>query len=320
MRKFILFLLMFFLTAFLAKAQPRTVNANGMRLAYESFGKPKKGTILLIAGTGAQMTMYPSSFCEKIAAMGYQVIRFDNRDVGLSTHLNKLGMPDWAAVSKAIAEKIPPPLPYSLDDMAADATGLLDALKIKKAHIVGASQGALIAQRIAYLHPEHTLSLVSIMSGGGHTNFPMVAKPDVVGKIPPPAAKEDTLANLKREVQTKIILAGKRYPIDSALAVTEAKNDIKRAYDPVGQLRHGAAALAAFYAGRIKELQSVKVPTLVIHGSEDPLVTVDAGRDVASLIPGARFVLIDGMGHDFPQPLFDKLAGLITENAGKAGK
>lgn len=298
--------------------QTGIAQANGINIAYESFGSPKKETILLIGGTGSQLTLWPEDFCNKLVKRGYRVIRFDNRDIGLSTKFESAGMPDWAGIFQAMANKTKPPLPYTADDMAADAVGLLKALGIKQAHIVGVSQGGLIAQRVAYQHPGYTLSLASIMAGGGDTSFPMVAKPEVLGKIPMPAAPEDTLHAINREAQTIMLLAGPIYPPTEQQALAQAKANAQRSYYPMGAMRQGAVSMAAFFAGRIRELQTIKVPTVVIHGSEDPLVVVAAGKDVASHIPGARFELLEGMGHDLPTALHDKIITLIVENAAKA--
>ena len=299
-------------------AQPGQVQANGITIAYESFGSKNNETILLISGTNAQLTMWPIEFCNELANHGYRVIRFDNRDIGLSTKFDSAGMPDWVAIEKAIKEKKAPPIPYTLDDMADDAVGLLDALKIKKAHIVGASMGAMIAQRVAYNHPEHTLSLASISAGGGDTTFPLIAKPDVMSKIPPPGNPKDTASNIRREVQARTLLAGNVYPLNQQKLLEDVKADVARSYYPDGLMRQGAVSLAAFYTDRHQQLHTIKVPTVVIHGSEDPLVVPDAGKDVAANIPGADFEMIKGMGHDIPAPLINTLVELIVKNARKA--
>jgi pimeloyl-ACP methyl ester carboxylesterase len=310
------FLVVFFSTVL--RAQPGEVKANGITIAYESLGSKNKETILLIAGTNAQLTMWPIEFCNALKNHGYRVIRFDNRDIGLSTKFDTAGLPNWAAISKAIQENSKPPLPYTLDDMADDAVALLDALGIKKAHIVGASMGAMIAQRVAYNHPEHTLSLASISAGGGNKTFPMVAKPDIMSKVPQPGNPNDTADYIKREMQARTILAGTVYPPDQKKLLAEVKADVARSYYPDGLMRQGAASMAAFYAGRQAQLKTIKVPTVVIHGSEDPLVAIDAGKDVAANIPGADFEIIKGMGHYLSEPVLDLLADLIVKNAMKA--
>ncbi|WP_461043594.1 alpha/beta fold hydrolase [Spirosoma harenae] len=293
------------------------VNVGNVTIAYESQGSHKAPAILLIAGTNMQLTSWPAGFCQQLVSRGYRVIRFDNRDVGLSTKFDQLGLPDWAAIGKALAEQKTPPLPYTLDDMASDAVGLLDALGIKKAHVVGVSMGGMIAQRVAYNHPEHTLSLTSIMAGGGKPTFPLVAKPELAGQIPPPGAASDTVAYIKREVQSMKILAGPVYPLTELQAQRRVEQAVQRAYHPEGLHRQGAASLAGFYAGRQEQLKTIKVSTLVIHGSEDPIVVVEAGRDVAANVPGAVFQLINGMGHDLPESLTNQLTSLIIDNARK---
>lgn len=297
--------------------QTRKVKANGIDIAYESFGPEGKETMLLISGTNRQLTMWPMEFCEKLVNRGYRVIRFDNRDVGLSTKFDKAGMPDWASISKALQEKSAPPLAYSLDDMADDAVALLKALGIEKAHIVGASMGGMIAQRVAYNHPEHTLSLTSIMAGGGNATFPLVARPDIVGKIPPPGNASDTAAYIERELQSEIILSGNTYRPDKVELLERVNADVARSYYPDGLMRQGAASLAGFYAGRQEHLKTIKVNAVIIHGDEDPLVPLEAGKDVATNISGSEFRIIKGMGHGMPEPFYDLIVDIIVRNARK---
>ncbi|HTF31125.1 MAG TPA: alpha/beta hydrolase [Flavitalea sp.] len=316
--KIILVALLFLAGGGLSNAQPGVAQVNGIRIAYHSYGTKNKEVILMISGTNAQLTMWPAPLCDKLVKNGYRVIVFDNRDIGLSTKFDNAGQPDWAAITKALETKQKPPLPYSLDDMAKDAVALLDALGIKKAHIVGASMGGMIAQRVAYYHPEHVLSLTSIMAGGGKAIFPLVAKPDVFSKIPPAGANDDTATYLHRELQSMKILAGDKYPVSDAKATKLIRSNMKRSFHPNGLVRQGAASLAAFYAGRSAELGTIKAPSLIIHGTEDPLVTIDAAKDVAATIPGARMEVIEGMGHDIPEPLYDKFAELIVSNAKSA--
>ncbi len=302
------------------KKQAGKVTANGITITYESFGANNRETILLIAGTNAQLTAWPVEFCNELVKRGYRVIRFDNRDIGLSTKLDTAGMPDWTAIGKALQEKTTPPLPYTLDDMADDAVSLLDALKIKKAHIVGASMGGMIAQRVAYNHPEHTLSLASIMAGGGNATFPLIAKPDIVNKIPPPGDPKDTAAFISREIKAWTILAGPVYMSDQQNLLSTVKAEVNRSYYPDGLMRQGAVSLAGFYTDRHAQLNTIKVPAVIIQGSEDPIVIADAAKDVATNIPGADFELINGMGHDLPKPLFGKIVDLIVRNALRGNK
>ena len=294
--------------------QTGLANANGVTLAYERFGSPKKEAILLIAGTNSQLTSWPDLLCETLTRRGFQVIRFDNRDIGLSTKLAQAGLPDFAIIGQALAQGKTPDLPYTLDDMANDAAGLLDALHIPKAHVVGASMGGMIAQRLAYNHPQRVLSLISIMAGGGKAGFPLFAKPEVLSGIPLPGPPTDTAAYIRREVKSLLAISGRVYPMDSMRVQAAVEKDVRRSYYPDGLIRQGASSLAGFYAGRERQLQTIRVPTLVIHGSDDPLVTPDAGRDVASNVANARFVLIEGMGHSIPPALTTQLADLILSN------
>ncbi|QHV97625.1 alpha/beta fold hydrolase [Spirosoma endbachense] len=298
--------------------QSGLASSNRITIAYERFGLPKNKAILLIAGTNNQLTAWPVSFCEQLARKGYQVIRFDNRDAGLSTKFTQATRPDWAAIGQAIQAKKPIPLLYTLDDMADDAAGLLDYLGIDKAHIVGVSMGGMIAQRVAYRHPNRVLSLVSIMAGGGKADFPLLAKPAVLASIPPPALPADTAAYTQREIKVFRALGGQAYKADSTQIRRQVEADIQRSFYPDGYERQGAASMAGFYAGREQQLQTIRVPTLVIHGSDDPLVVPDAGRNVAANIPNARFELIEGMGHLIAEPWLDQLAALILNNTDRA--
>jgi pimeloyl-ACP methyl ester carboxylesterase len=295
--------------------QPGIAQVNGINIAYYSYGSKNKDVFLLISGTNAQLTMWPKGFCEKLVSKGFRVIVFDNRDIGLSTKFDEAGMPDWNAITRALELGEKPPLAYSLDDMAKDAVVLLDVLGIKKAHIVGASMGGMIAQRVAYYYSDHALSLTSIMAGGGKPTFPLVAKVDLVSSIPAPGPADDTAAYVQRELQSMKILAGKSYPVNEKKALALIRSNIKRSYYPDGLVRQGAASVAGFYAGRTADLKTIKIPTLVIHGTEDPLVIIDAGKDIAATVPGARFESIAGMGHDLPEALLEKLADLIVSNA-----
>ncbi|MFD1141126.1 alpha/beta fold hydrolase [Larkinella insperata] len=291
--------------------QTGLAKSDTITLAYERFGQPRTEAILLIGGTNSQLTAWPVSFCERLARAGYQVIRFDNRDAGLSTKFTQLAGPDWLAMGHALQAKKPVPVAYTLDDMADDAVGVLSYLNIQKAHIVGVSMGGMIAQRVAYRHADRVLSLVSIMAGGGKADFPLIAKPAVMASIPPPGLPTDTAAYIRREIKVLQVLGGPSYQTDSVAIRRLVERDLMRSYDPQGYERQGAASLAGFYAGRQQQLQSIRVPTLVIHGSEDPLVLPAAGRDVAEHISNARFELIEGMGHLIAEPWLDKLADLI---------
>ncbi|HKA07361.1 MAG TPA: alpha/beta hydrolase [Gemmataceae bacterium] len=304
--------------------EPRTpmskgrVQTNGITIAYESFGPEDRETVLLIMGVGAQLTAWHVELCEDLVRRGYRVIRYDNRDVGLSTRFESAGKPDFAAVRAAGQAGKPAPLAYTAHDMAADAVGLLDALGIKKAHIAGPSLGGMIAQIIAADYPERTLSLTSIMATSGKPGLPIFAKPDVLAKIPPPPPAGDRKAEIEHNVKVLQIIGSPGHPIDEKTLREWITRDVERSYYPVGVERQAAAALYAAYQDRRAKLKTVMVPTVVVHGEDDPIVPVVAGRDVAANIPGAEFRLLPGMGHVMPPPLYKAIANAITAAATRA--
>jgi pimeloyl-ACP methyl ester carboxylesterase len=295
------------------------VQANGITIAYESFGPADRETMLLIQGHGAQLTAWPVELCQELVKRGYRVVIYDNRDVGLSTKFDSAGLPDLEAIIKARAEGKPAPMAYTLDDMAKDAVGLLDALGIKKAHIVGASMGGMIAQLVAADYPEHTLSLTSIMAPSGNPAIPFPAKPEVVAKISGSAHEGDTEAIVARGIQMIRILAGPAYPPDEKRMRQVILRSLKRSNDRAGMERQRAAAAVGFFEDRRPKLKTIHVPTIVIHGAEDPIVAVEGGKDVAANIPGAELHIIPKMGHDLPIPLVQTFADDITKVATRAG-
>lgn len=290
--------------------------ANGLTLEYESVGDGAE-TVLLIMGLGAQMTRWTPEFREKLAARGFRVVNFDNRDVGLSEKIEAAGLPDMPAVIGAVMQGQKPPVAYDLGDMAADAVGLMDALGIDKAHIVGASMGGMIAQLVAADYPQRTLSLTSIMSSSGNRTLPP-PKPEALAVLnergPDPVADlEGYLAHSARSAQT---IGSPGYPFDAPGQRERALADVKRSYYPAGFARQYAGVVAS--PDRRSKLAGVKAPTVVIHGADDPLVPVEAGRDTAENIPGAALKIIPGMGHDIPPELYDEVIDAIAEVAAKA--
>jgi pimeloyl-ACP methyl ester carboxylesterase len=277
------------------------VRANGIEIEYEDGGRKEDPAVLTIMGYGSQLTRWKPSLYNGLAAKGLYVIRFDNRDVGLSTHLAQLSVPRMPElVAKAAAgEPIAPP--YTLDDMAADAVGLLDALGIARAHVVGASMGGMIAQLVAIHYPERVKSLVSIMSTTGRRGLP-AATPEASAAIftgPPSSEREDRIATLVRQRRA---IASPGYPPTDAELRAGAELDVDRApYDPAGLVRQMAAIMAA--PARNEMLKQLRMPTLVLHGRDDPLVPVECGRDTAASIPGAELVIVPGMAHDFSEAL-----------------
>jgi pimeloyl-ACP methyl ester carboxylesterase len=289
------------------------VQANGITITYDTFGLNTAPPVLLIMGLGAQMTRWAPAFCEAVAARGFRVIRFDNRDVGLSTHFIEAGVPEMAAVAAAMQKGEKPDVPYTLSEMAADAVGLLDALGIGRAHIVGASMGGMIAQLVAADHPEHTLSLTSIMSTTGNPSLPR-ATPEAMGVLlnrPPHPSDEE--AYLKHTIAAARVTGSPAYPADEAVLRTNTLADVKRCYEPTGFARQMAAVTAT--GDRRAKLKSITAPTIVVHGADDPLVPVQGAYDTAENIPGAELVIIPGMGHDLPPALYGKIIDAIVSVA-----
>jgi pimeloyl-ACP methyl ester carboxylesterase len=289
------------------------VKANGITITYDEFGSKDGAPLLLIMGLGAQMTRWSPAFCEQVAARGFRVIRFDNRDIGLSTHFVEAGIPDMAAVASAVRDGRPAPVPYNLSDMAADAASLLDALGIAKAHIVGASMGGMIAQLVAAEHPDKTLSLTSIMSNTGNPDTPR-ATPEAMAVLtnrPPHPSDEE--AYLKHTVASARVTGSPAYPADEAVLRANALADVKRCYEPTGFARQMAAVTAS--GDRREKLKTITAPTVVVHGEADPLVPVEGGRDTAANIPGAELVVIPGMGHDLPPALYGVVIDAIAKVA-----
>jgi len=282
------------------------VKANGIELAFDSFGCEVDQTILLLAGLGTQMIRWTDPFCLKLATCGYRVIRFDNRDSGCSTHFTQCAPPDFKSMAAALMAGQRPDVPYSLYDMADDTVGLLDALDIDRAHILGRSMGGMIAQIVASEYPDRTLSLTSIMSSSGNPTLPQAA-PDVMAMMmrPAPDPVSDEAAFLTHSLAFARRIAGTACPLDEAAHRAIILEEVRRAYDPGGLGRQIAAI--AVTGDRRSRLATIKAPTLVVHGADDPLIPPACGRDTAASIPGAGFLLIDGMGHDLPSWVYPKL-------------
>jgi pimeloyl-ACP methyl ester carboxylesterase len=313
--KHFLILILIFISSKNLISQTGQVKANGITIAYQSFGKAKKGTIILIFGTGAPMTNWPISFCEKLAKNGYRVIRFDNRDIGLSTKLDSLGEPNWAAIFPFYKTCNPAPLPYTLLDMSKDAVGLMDALKIKKAHIVGASMGGAIAQITAINFPKRVLTLTSISASSGNPNRPAANEKALQAmSIPPPSTNNpDTLSTYL----VKVYKALGSTDTDESLK-KRALTHINRSWYPAGTNRQVAAVFIGDYCDRRDQLAKIKIPTLVIHGDLDPIVPLECGKEVAITIPKADLAIINGLGHDISMKFVDILVERIIRNVKKA--
>lgn len=285
--------------------------ANGLELCYDTFGDRTSPPLLLVMGLGAQMIAWEEAFCEQLAARGYFVIRFDNRDIGRSTRLPQLGTPDIMALFAQAMMGKPVAAPYMLRDMAADAIGLLDALAIDRAHVVGASMGGAIGQEMAIHHGSRLLSLTSIMSSTGDPSLPQ-AKPEALAVLlaPPPKDKQEYLANYLKTWQ---VLRGPGFPEDEARDLIRAEAAYARGLNPQGVARQLAAIIAS--GNRTEALKAVRIPTLAIHGDADPLVSVEGGVATANVIPGAKLVRIEGMGHALPISLWGRVIDAIAAHA-----
>jgi len=289
------------------------IEMGGISLEYDRFGPEDRETVLLIMGLGAQMTRWPVALCETLVERGFHVIRFDNRDIGLSSKLDHLGLPDIGALFAArSAGKICVP-PYTLDDMAGDAVALLDALGISRAHIVGASMGGMIAQLVASDHAGHTLSLTSIMSTTANPAVPP-GKPEAMGALMSPAAPAgDWEAIAARGVRISRIIGSPGYPQEEQVLRDAILSDAKRSFHPAGSARQLAAVICA--EDRRPKLRMIRIPTVVLHGAEDPLVPLEGGQDTAANIPGAELRIVPGMGHDLPAALIPTVADAIEAAA-----
>lgn len=294
-----------------AHQPPQMAKANGIELCYEIFGAPDAEPLVLIMGLGAQMIHWDDEFCRDLAARGFRVIRFDNRDIGHSSKMSGGKPLRPLELLKLRIFKIAPDAPYKLWDMANDVVGLLDTLGIKAAHIVGASMGGAIAQELAMLHSERVLSLTSIMATTGNPKLPNPTREAMAILLaPPPKTKEEYMA---RFPATWKVLRGASFPLDEAKDLERAERTYARGLNPAGVGRQLRAILAS--GSRKERLRSVKAPTLVIHGTIDPLVRVEAGKDTAASIPGAKLLLIEGMGHALPIPMWPTIIGAIADHA-----
>ena len=289
------------------------VNVNGIRIEYEEFGEKDATPLLLIMGLGAQMVMWHEAFCGQLADRGFRVIRYDNRDVGLSTKFIEQ-CPDPGPLLGDVLQGKDINLPYTLVDMADDAAGLLEALGIPAAHVVGASMGGAIAQLFAIHHPRQMLTMTSIMSSTGNPDLPQ-PEPEVMALLVQPVPDERE-AQVQQSLDARRALSGPGFEFDEAHFRERVELALDRDPDRTGQ---GRQMLAIFSAGSSKEaLANVKVPALVIHGDADPLVPIAGGYDTAEAIPGAKMLVIEGMGHGLPEGAWPRLIDSIVELAEEA--
>jgi pimeloyl-ACP methyl ester carboxylesterase len=296
---------------------PQTIRVNGIDICYDVFGDANAEPLLLIMGLGAQMIVWDDEFCEKLAARGFRVIRFDNRDIGKSGRLTGGGPLRPLELLKLRFLKIALAAPYRLIDMAKDTIGLMHALGIQSAHLVGASMGGMIAQEIAISFPQAVRSLTSIMSTTGNPRLPPPSRAAMTLLMaPPPKSREEYI---ERFAKTWKFLRVGSFPDDEARDGALAMRTFDRGLNPAGVGRQLRAILAS--GSRKERLRAVKAPTLVIHGTVDPLVHPEAGRDTAASIPGAKLLMIEGMGHAVPIPMWPQIIDAIDRHAhGAAAK
>lgn len=281
-----------------------TATANGIELYYETHGDPAGRPLLLVMGLGAQLTLWRPEFCELLAREGFFVIRSDNRDVGLSSKIEGGPVPDLARAMAGDHSTAS----YTLWDMADDAVGLLDALGIAQAHVVGASMGGMIVQCMVIAHPERVRSVTSIMSTTGNPEVGQ-PQPEAMAALlaPPPTSRE---AAIEQGLHTWRVIGSPAYPPDEAVLREQLAADYDRCFFPQGTARQLAAILAT--GDRTAALREVRKPALVIHGEADPLVTLSGGQATAAAIPGARLLTFPGMGHDLPPALYPEFVRAIV--------
>ena len=288
---------------------PRAL-ADGIELEYDTFGDPARPALLLIAGLGAQLTSWRPEFCRALADRGFHVIRYDNRDCGLSASFDGGPPPDIRAISAGDTSTAP----YRIADLARDAAGLLDALGAGAAHVVGASMGGMIAQQLVIDHPDRVLSLCSIMSTTGDRSVGR-ATPGALAVLAAPQARNREEA-AERAVRAAAVIGSPAHPTPTGELRERAAAAYDRAHRPEGFRRQYAAILAS--PDRTPRLRAVTVPALVVHGADDPLVDSSGGEATAAAIPGAELMVIPGMGHDLPEPLWPVLLDAVVRNAARA--
>lgn len=292
------------------------VEANGIRIEVDDQGPREGPVVLLIMGLGMQLIAWPQPMVQRLVERGFRVVRFDNRDIGLSQHFDAAGLPNMALASLRYAMHLPVRSPYSLADMAQDTRGVLDALGIAKAHVCGASMGGMIAQHLAATAPGRVASLTLMMTTSGARSLPQPSWP--VRRVlmsrpmrPGQQAAVDWIGHVLR------VIGSPAYPMDTQAMQARALASVQRSWHPAGSARQLLAVVAD--GDRTPMLSRIQAPTLVIHGVDDPLVPFACGQDLARRIAGARTDFITGMGHDLPEPLLTRFADAIADHAALAG-
>ena len=293
---------------------PRTTLPTGTEIEYETFGSPDDPTLLLVMGFTAQLTLWDEGLCELFASRGLHVVRYDNRDCGLSTHFDGHAVELGTIMAAVASGGEIPPVPYTLSDMAADGIGLLDHLGVAQAHIMGASMGGMIVQTMAIEHPERILSMTSVMSMPGDLEYGRASAEAMSALLaPPPTEREAYIEAASRG----LLWSSKKYG-DVERLRRNAARDYDRAFYPEGAARQ----LAAIYSSgdRSDALRELTVPTLVIHGREDTLIGPSGGERTAELVPGANLLMVADMGHDMPEPLWPLIVDAVTSHMAHAAR
>ena len=295
------------------QARTSPAQANGIELAFETFGDPADPPLLLINGLGGQMINWHEDFCAQFTNRGFWVIRFDNRDVGLSTMFDPDGIPDIREITRIQQQGKTIETPYSLWDMANDAVGLLDFLQIPSAHVLGSSMGGRIAQIVALINPERVKTLTSVMATMGEPGFPP-PNPETL-KILSRPAPSDRQGNIEHALRIARLFSGPAYPIDDGLVRERAAASFDRSFNTGGVTRQMAALMTT--ASCKEKLRLLDVPTLIIHGSADPLIPVACAEDIADTVPRARWLLIKGMGHSLTDspPIWPLIVDAVVDLA-----
>jgi pimeloyl-ACP methyl ester carboxylesterase len=290
------------------------IETNGIRLEYETWGEPTGRPLVVVRGLGTQLVHWSPRLCERLVAAGHYLVTFDNRDVGLSTHFHEAGMPDLAGILAARARGEEPEAPYRLADMATDLIGLMDGLGLSRAHVAGMSMGGMIVQQAALQFPDRLASMTSIMSTTGDPGLPGPT-PEAAAALSRPPPRERS-AYVDYSVLTQRAFTGRGFPFDEEGWRDLAGRVFDRAFDPAGVARQMAAIMAS--GSRHADLAKVSTPTLVVHGTDDPLVPPACGEATARAIPGARLHWIEGMGHDLPEGAWPDLVDAIAAHTAAA--
>ena len=291
---------------------PRT-RANGIEIEYETHGDRAGRPLLALRGLGTQMIQWPPEFRDALVASGHYLVLFDNRDVGRSQWFDAAGVPDLGEVIAAVRAGRPAPLAYTLDDMADDVAGLMDALEIETAHVAGMSMGGMLTTVVGHRHPNRVRSLVPIMASTGNPALPPPTAAAMEALMSPAPREREPF--IEHHVRTAKAISSPGFPTSDDARREMAGRVYDRAFHPEGTARQYAAIVAS--GDRRAAVARITAPTLVIHGVDDPLVPVEGGRDIATTIPGAELLEIDGMGHDLPAGLCATIAGAISEHTRK---